>query len=65
MLVGLCASSNNKKGTNTEGKEYIEQTPNLANNDQMVATYKADIEEVYLYDKYGNNIVDLYIMALD
>lgn len=33
---------------------------NYASYEEMVAAYKADIEEVYAGDKYGNNIVSLY-----
>lgn len=33
---------------------------NYASYEEMVAAYKADIEEVYAGDKYGNNIVFLY-----
>lgn len=33
---------------------------NYAAYEEMVAAYKADIEEIYVGDQYGNNIVDLY-----
>lgn len=54
MIVGTPDSGTTQSatgsGNSTNYESYVD----------MVAAYKADIEEVYAGDKYGNNIVSLY-----
>lgn len=54
MLVGTPDGGTTQSATGSgDSAEY-------AAYEEMVAAYKADIEEVYAGDKYGNNIVSLY-----
>lgn len=72
---GVPDSSDNLSGSDASGMGNITGTPyggttqsntgnvdskNYATYVEMVAAYKADIDEIYAGDKYGNNIVDLY-----
>lgn len=47
-------------GGTTQSNTGNGDSANYETYDDMVAAYKADIEEVYAGDKYGNNIVELY-----
>ncbi len=44
----------------TQSSASKTDSSNYETYEDMVAAYKADIEEVYAGDKYGNNIVSLY-----
>lgn len=47
-------------GGTTQSATGSGDSANYESYEDMVAAYKADIEEVYAGDKYGNNIVSLY-----
>lgn len=47
-------------GGTTQSNTGSGDSNNYASYEEMVAAYKADIEEIYAGDKYGNNIVSLY-----
>ena len=47
-------------GGTTQSATGGRDSANYAGYADMVAAYKADIEEVYAGDKYGKNIVTLY-----
>ena len=47
-------------GGTTQSATGSGDSKNYETYEEMVAAYKADIEEVYAGDKYGNNIVELY-----
>lgn len=47
-------------GGTTQSATGSGDSVNYESYEDMVAAYKADIEEVYAGDKYGNNIVSLY-----
>lgn len=47
-------------GGTTQSNTGSGDSANYADYDEMIAAYKADIEEVYSGDRYGKNIVSLY-----
>lgn len=47
-------------GGTTQSATGSGDSANYESYEDMVAAYKADIEEIYADDKYGNNIVTLY-----
>ena len=47
-------------GGTTQSATGSGDSVNYESYENMVAAYKADIEEIYAGDKYGNNIVSLY-----
>lgn len=54
MLVGTPDSGTTQSSTGSG------DSSNYSSYEEMVAAYKADIEEVYAGDEYGKNIVELY-----
>ena len=47
-------------GGTTQSNTGSGDSANYSSYSEMLAAYKADIEEIYAGDKYGNNIVSLY-----
>ena len=47
-------------GGTTQSSTGSGDSANYASYDEMVSSYKEDIEDVYAGDQYGNNIVSLY-----
>ena len=65
MPGGMGGGSNEMEvGTPEEGTTQSStgsgDSANYSSYEEMVAAYKADIEEIYAGDKYDNNIVELY-----